>query len=448
MAAEPLGNAVLDARSRIYEVLTGEDQGRVCKDIPDEACREQPRNFITHMLSLAATKTADGLADPKVMLAWLLGALGAPAFMTALLVPVREGGALLPQLVIAASIRALPVRKWVWAVGSIVQGLAVIGMGAAALLLEGAAAGWVLIALLALLALARSACSIAHKDVLGKTVSKSTRGTVTGSASTVSALLLLGFGLLLGSGLLERSPGVVAGALCVAGLLWIGAGLLFASLAEAPGATEGGGNPIAVALAQFGLLRTDPQLSRFVLIRCLMLAVTLAPPFLIALGGRSGGMQAVGLGAFVSASALAGLLSSYVWGRMADVSSRRVLILGGLMASAALAMATVYGLLQPDRASGFALPLFVLPALVFVLAIADQGIKLGRTTHVVDMADPSRRAAYTALSNTMTGIATLAAGIFGVVVELAGETGLLALFTAMALMAVWLARGLDEVQRD
>jgi hypothetical protein len=444
MAAEPIGAGVLDARQRVYEILTGEDQGRVCKDIPDEACREQPRNFVTHMLSLAATKTADGLADPKVMLAWLFGALGAPAFMTALLVPIREGGALLPQLAIAASIRALPVRKWVWTIGSIAQGLAVIGMGVAALLLEGAQAGWTLLALLAVLALSRSACSIAHKDVLGKTVSKSTRGTVTGSASTVSALLLLGFGLLLGSGLVERSPGVVAAALCVAGLLWVAAGMLFATLAEVPGATEGGGNPLAVALAQFGLLRTDPQLTRFVLIRCLMLAVTLAPPFLIALGGRSGGMQALGLGAFVSASALAGLLSSYVWGRMSDVSSRRVLILGGSMAALALALATSYGLLQGQ---GLAAAL-VLPVLVFVLAIADQGIKLGRSTHVVDMAEPSRRAAYTALSNTITGIATLGAGIFGLVVQLAGETVLLALFTAMALLAVWLARGLEDVQQQ
>jgi hypothetical protein len=121
-----------------------------------------------------------------------------------------------------------------------------------------------------------------------------------------------------------------------------------------------------------------------------------------------------------------------------------VLILGGSMAALALALATSYGLLQGQ---GLAAAL-VLPVLVFVLAIADQGIKLGRSTHVVDMAEPSRRAAYTALSNTITGIATLGAGIFGLVVQLAGETVLLALFTAMALLAVWLARGLEDVQQQ
>src|SRR5690606_35618597 len=332
-----------DAHERIYEVLTGEDQGRVCRDIPDEACSEQPRNFLTHVASLAATKTADGLLDPKLVLAWLLGAIGAPLFMVGLLVPIAEADALLPQLMIAAGIRALPVRKWVWAAGSVVQGLSAIGIALAAVALEGTAAGWTILALLAVLALARSGCSIAHKDVLGKTVSKSTRGTVTGTASTASAVLLLGFGVLLGSGLVERSIGVIAVALVVAGVLWIGSALLFASLAEQPGASEGGGNPLTVAIAQFGLLREDPQLVRFIAVRCLLLATTLAPPFLLAMGGRASGTQAVGLGPFVIASALATIASSYVWGRLADVSSRRVLVIAGSLGAASLAVAAMLG---------------------------------------------------------------------------------------------------------
>ena len=42
-----------------------------------------------------------------------------------------------------------------------------------------------------------------------------------------------------------------------------------------------------------------------------------------------------------------------------------------------------------------------------------QGVRLGRTTHVVDMADEDSRAAYTALSNTIIGVVLLAGGIFG-----------------------------------
>ncbi|HQY28446.1 MAG TPA: hypothetical protein PK787_06585 [Burkholderiaceae bacterium] len=436
-----------DAHERIYEVLTGEDQGRVCRDIPEEACSEQPRNFLTHVASLAATKTADGLLDPKLVLAWLLGALGAPPFMLGLLVPIREAGALLPQLVIAAGIRALPVRKWVWAAGSVVQGLCAIGIAAAAFLLDGAAAGWTILALLAVLALARSGCSIAHKDVLGKTVSKSTRGTVTGTASTASALLLLGFGVLLGSGLVERSIGVIAVALVVAGVLWIGSALLFASLAEQPGACEGGGNPLSVAIAQFGLLRDDPQLVRFIVVRSLLLATTLAPPFVLAMGGRASGAQAVGLGPFVIASALATIASSYVWGRLADVSSRRVLVVAGSLGAASLLVAAVLGTAGGAAAVPALASAWALPALVFALTIAEQGVRLGRSTHVVDMADRERRAAYTALSNTITGGVMLAAGAFGIVDQLFGEATVMALFALMCALAVWLSRGLQEVQQ-
>ena len=134
----------------VYETLTSEDDGRVCRDIPETACQEQPGNFLKHVLSLAATKTGDGFADPKLVLSWLLSTLGAPAFAIGLLVPVREAGALLPQLVIAGWIRSLQRRKWVWAVGSLVQGLAVLGMAFSAVRLEGSAAGWAILALLAL----------------------------------------------------------------------------------------------------------------------------------------------------------------------------------------------------------------------------------------------------------------------------------------------------------
>ena len=133
----------------IYQILTGEDDGRLCKDIPEEACLAQPQNFTTHVMSLAATKTGDGLADPKLVLAWLLGALGAPQAAIGLLVPVREAGALLPQLFTSAQIRSLPKRKWAWVAGSAVQGLSVFGMAAAALTLKGAAAGWTIVGLLA-----------------------------------------------------------------------------------------------------------------------------------------------------------------------------------------------------------------------------------------------------------------------------------------------------------
>lgn len=433
----------MSTAEKVYLQLTGDDEGRVCRDIPEEACDAQPENFLKHVVALAATKTGDGLADAKLVLAWLMGALGAPSFLVAFLVPVREAGALLPQLVTAASIRAMPLRKWAWAFGSVVQGLAVIGMGVVALALEGAVAGWSLIGLLALMAIARSVCSVSHKDVLGKTVSKSTRGTATGTASTIAAVLVLLFGLALASGLLDVGVLTIAAVLLVAGALWLMAAGAFVTLAEKPGATEGGGNALGVVLEQFGLLKADPQLRRFILTRALLLGTALAPPFLLALGGRAGSAELGELGLFVIASSLAAVTSTYIWGRLSDVSSRRVLCYAGLLGAVPLVVAALTGMLYPEL---LALPL-LLPVLLFIVVMAYQGVRLGRATHVVDMADQATRAAYTALSNTIIGVLLLAASAFGVIAEVFGEAFLLAVLALMCLAAAAAALTLEEVQQ-
>lgn len=86
------------AAEKVWLRLTGDDEGRVCRDIPEEACHAPPQNLLRHVVALAANRAGDGLADAKLVLAWRLGALGAPTFLVGFLVPVREAGALLPVL--------------------------------------------------------------------------------------------------------------------------------------------------------------------------------------------------------------------------------------------------------------------------------------------------------------------------------------------------------------
>ena len=433
-----------DTAQTVFEMLTGDDAGRVCKDIPDAACNHEPRNFITHVASLSMTKLADGLIDPKLILSWLLTHLGAPSAIIGLLVPVREAGALLPQLFTAAGLRALPQRKWAWAIGSAVQGLSALSIGLAALFLDGATAGWTILGALAVLALARSVCSVTYKDVLGKTVSKSKRGTATGTASTVAAAFVILFGALLVTGLVEKAT-LVPIALFTAGGFWIVASLLFQTLHENKGATEGGANAFGVFLDNFTLLKDDAQLRRFIAARGLLISTALAPPFMVSLasGERSGTEAAFGgLGYLVIASASASLLSSYVWGRLADRSSRKVLIGAGI--SGALALAVTVGL----DMTGLLVSEWALPVVLFGLMIAYQGVRLGRSTHLVDMAGEDQRAAYTALSNTIIGVLLILGGGFSLVDAAFGTRAVLAIMAVMAGLAALVSFGLDEVQAE
>lgn len=429
---------------RAYGILTGDDEGRVCRDIPESACNEQPRNFMIHVISLSLTKVGDGLVDPKLVLAWLMTALGAPAGLVGVLVPIREAGALLPQLFIAGGIRSLPLRKWVWSAGSIIQGLAVIGMGLTALTLTGAAAGWVILGLLAVMATARSACSVSHKDVLGKTVSKSTRGTATGTAGSLASGAVLLFGLALSLHLLDQSITTIALVLLVAGGAWILAGTCFAALVEAPGATDGGGNALSVALQQFRLLRDRPQLRRFILARGLLIATALAPPYLLALAGEGGRNGLADLGLFVVAAALASVFGAYVWGRLSDRSSRKVLASAGILGAITLVLAVLLHQLGVLGQNGS----FWLAPLLFVLTLSYQGVRLGRSTHLVDMAPTNDRAAYTALANTVIGLLLLGTAAIGLVAETYGITSAIGVFAVMSLAGGLVALGLDEVQAE
>jgi hypothetical protein len=160
----------------LYDLVTGDEDARVCRDIPESACNDQPVNFLHQLGALVATKIGDELASARLVLPWLLSAVGAPAALAGLLVPIREALALLPQLFVAAYVRRLAIRKWAWVLGSLVQAVCVAGMAGVAIALEGALAGWTVVVLLVVFSLARGVCSVSAKDVMGKTVSKTRRG--------------------------------------------------------------------------------------------------------------------------------------------------------------------------------------------------------------------------------------------------------------------------------
>lgn len=422
-----------------YDLLTAEDDGRVCRDIPDEVCDQQPQNFMTHVVSLSLTKTADAFINPKLILSWLLTSLGAPAQFIGLLVPVREAGSLLPQLFIAGFIRAMPVRKYAWSLGCLLQGMAAAGMAIAAISLQGQALGWSIIALLALLALARSICSVSYKDVLGKTIAKSRRGTATGTAASVAAAMTIAYALLIASGLFEKITIIVIGLFLAAGF-WLCAGLLFSSLRENKGATEGGSNPIRVARENIHFLISDRELRLYIISRCLLVSTALAPPFMLALNADAITDSIGGLGWLLLASATASLLSSYVWGRLADRSSRKVLLLSGLGGGVALTLTII-----AKSAELLNLP-WLLPLLLFALMIAYGGVRLGRSVHLVDIADNNKRAVYTALSNTVIGLFLLITSLFSIIGNLYGEQVVLAVFALMSFASMLFTYGMKEAQ--
>ena len=439
---QPLQAKASETIEDLYNRITGDEDARVCKDIPEEACKDQPRNFFAYLWANLLGKVADEIASAKLVIPWLFGSLGVPASFTGFLVPIREAGVLLPQLIVAAFIRHMPIRKPVWLLGSVLSALSLFGMGIAALTLEGSAAGSIFIFMLIIFSLSRGLCSVSAKDVLGKTISKSRRGALMGWSASLSGLAILGIGIWLGTTELENAGNFIfSGLLFTGGLLWLLATIIFAMIKEQPGATEGGGNALTVALKQMALLKTDKQFQQFVIARALLLSIALSPPFYVLIAQASSGVSLTGLGALIIANGLANSLSAPFWGYLGDRSSRQVMVIA-TVGSGLLGLFTVIAVTQDYQwitgEIGFAI-------LFLLLNVLHSGARLGRKVYLVDMASGDNRAAYVAVSNTVIGLLMLAGGLVGVLGDLFGPASVILILSVVSLLASLFIKKLPDV---
>ncbi|HET8815873.1 MAG TPA: MFS transporter [Pseudidiomarina sp.] len=441
-----------DLVERMYGYLADDEDARVCKDIPDSACADQPQAFVTHLVALTLTKLGDSLVSARLVLPWLLSSLGAPAAFIAALVPLRESLALLPQLIVAQQLRETPIRKWFWVSGSIGQALSLVGMLVAVLLLSGAALGWAIVLLLTCFSIARGVCSVAIKDVQGKTISKTRRGRMSGLAASSAGLLSVLAALVIlfaprvvnESWLTDGSPWLFAGLLGFAAILWTTAAFVYAQVPEVPGATSGGGNALTEALRSIRLLWTDRQFGQFVVTRALLVSSAFAIPYIVVVIQRSGEGSLTSLGGLMLASGLAGLVAGRFWGRWSDRASHRVMAAAALMSC--LVMLTT--LLMYQFETKWLGAQWVGAVLIFIAAIAHHGARVGRKTYLVDMATQDNRAQFTAVSNTVIGFVLLMGILLGPLEAAAGISVVLGLLIALGVIAGLRALTLPNPQKD
>lgn len=427
---------------QLYALIANEEDARVCKDIPEEACREVPRNFFLILASNVLTKLGDLLISPKTVLAWLLSAVGAPA-LVAWLVPIRESGSMVPQMVIAAWVRRKPVRKGFWILGSFGQAVSVVAMAGSIWFYEGYVAGGGLIAALVAFSLSRGFCSVAMKDVQGKCIPKTRRGRLSGLATTIGGTATVVLTALLFWDRGDPGIGFYTVLLLLAACLWLIAGVLFAFIQEHEGETGGGDSAMRQAFCSLSLLQNDPPFRHFVITRALLLCSALASPYFVVMAQKEADSDWL-LGAFLLASSLASSVSASFWGWMADASSRRVMIRGAGIASS-VCLAVGFIALMAGEITG---SIWFYPGAFFVLSIAHAGVRLGRKTYLVDMAGGNKRTDYTAVSNTVIGVLLLVTGGITALISLVSDIAVILTLGFMGLAGTLSALRLREVTTD
>jgi Major Facilitator Superfamily len=419
----------------LYERLVRTPDGARA-GMTDGTAHDVAANGLRQIAAHALQGTGDQVVNAKTVLAWLFSALGVPAALVGLLVPIRESGSMLPQAVMVPWVSRRRVRKWLWVAGSAGQALAAAAMAVTAATASGAEAGVAILVALAVFSLSRALTSLASKDVLGRTIPKGQRGQITGLATVLSGLIAITVGV--GIRLLDGDDaGSLVALLAAAALAWTAALAVYAGIREPtedafPTANDGPG----WARRSVTLLRVDAAFRRFVLVRTLLLVSALSPPFIVTLAVQHGG----GLGAFVIASGVASLVGGRLFGRWADRSSRQMMIWGAATASAVIL--AFLALLAVPGARGWML---LYPAAYLLLALTHTGVRVARKTYVVDMAGGDRRTEYVAVANTAMGALLLGAGAVSSVLALLGAEVALTFLALLGAVGVVTTRTLPEV---
>jgi len=423
--------------TRIYQLLSNDDDTRACLQIPDNACRAQPVNYILFLLAVACSQISDKLASTKLVLPWLFSTAGIPSFFSGLLVPIRESGSMLPQLYIGAWVRQFPRRKWFLVASTLAQAVCLLSIIPVALWMQGAAAGWAIIGIISLFSLARSFSSVASKDVLGKTVDRSKRGQVSGYAATIAGITGIVIGLALAWGLTLETVHILW-LLVAAAFTFSVSAVLYGLINEYKGATEGARSGKHEFKRAIDLMKNDAPFRHFVITRALMLSSALATPYIVILAERSHSSW-FGLGIFLAISGLASALSGVFWGNQSDHNSRGVMTYTAIITTViCLLTAGVNWLPAASHA-------YLYGFLFFALSITHQGVRLARKTYVVDLAEGNLRTTYVTVSNTIMGVLLLVVGLVSALLSQLSIPVALLFFAFISLLAAVMSRIMKQV---
>lgn len=423
------------------------------QDLPEDVQRNIAPNGLRIVFAQGLQSSGDQTVNASTVLPWLFATLGVPAALAGLLVPIRESGSMLPQALLTPLVLRVRYRKWIVVTGAFVQSTAVAIMAAAAAFDEGLSAGLTIIAALAVFSFGRCLTSIASKDVQGRTIPKGQRGQINGLATTAAGLVAITLGLAIRYfGGEDVSARYLAWLLAAGAMLWTVMAVVYAQIREVPDVEEpvsaSTEEPMSSATNWFKhigvLLRDDTLFRHFVLVRSLLLVSALSPPFVVMLSIQSGAGSLAGIGGFIIASGLAALLGGRIFGRFADRSSQRLMSIGAGIASAIL-IATVAITWLPDFRGEGGLVNLMFIAVYFLLTLTHTGVRVGRKTYIIDMAEGDQRTTYVAVSNSAMGFILLIVGSVTSAIAALNIPFALLFLAAMGLIGVFAGARLPDV---
>ncbi|WP_295652296.1 MFS transporter [uncultured Dietzia sp.] len=449
----------MSAPDRLYtRLVTRVDPAETA--LPRDVQRDVPRNGLRLVAANTLQSSGDQMVSASTVLPWLFHVIGVPAALVGLLVPIRESGSMLPQAFLTPLVVRVRRRKWVFVTGAGVQAASVAVMAAIAALGHGTAAGVGILAALVVFSLGRCLCSIASKDVQGRTIPSGERGQIIGLATSAAGLVAVTLGLairLVGGH--DINAGQIAILLAAGAVMWTLSAAVYVQVREPTGegpseksgkedaSGSGGRGDEGASGSWFAdaarLFREDPTFRKFISVRGLLLVSSLSPPFIVSMSVAAGTHALTGLGGFILASGVASLIGGRIFGRMADRSSRLLMARAASAASFVAIALVVVVLAVPGFDGGSA----VFVGSYFLLTLLHSGVRVGRKTYVVDVAEGDARTAYVAVGNTSMGIILLLVGGISSALALLGVQWALVFLAVLGLIGAASALTMPDVSR-
>ncbi len=401
------------------------------------------------MLNGWLTSAGDGFLNTSVVLAGFASRLGASNTVIGLLPAIAQGGWMLPQILVATRVRALPYKLPTY------RSSANIRTGAYLTMVLVTAFLWeypalclsLFIAAMAVNALASGVAGLPFLEVISKVVATERRAAFFGIRNLVGGLLAFTAGLgvrwILGSGLAFPYTYVLIFSL---GTLAFSAGYAaFGKVQEPPDEAQPPSDIRQELRAIPQLLRLDAHFRAFLSVRLILAFASMADPFYTVYALRELRVPSSMLGVFLMTITGVAPLSNLVWRQVAErKGSRRIIRYS--VAAAFLAPLIALGLgsfgpqhsgsevasaAQQNQVGWMYLAVFVMSS------VAAQGFNLGHTNHLLNISPPHSRSRYIGTLNTLVGLALFAPVLGGFIADQAGYGAVFLLASALYALAWW-----------
>lgn len=418
------------------------------------------RNFRLGVLNGALFTLGESLVDTTAVLALLVRDLGGSQTLVGLLPSLKNGGFLLPQLLVAGRVdslaRKLPLyRRAALARAGAFAALTMVIFGAT--LLPPTLTLTLVCIVYAIYNLLGGSSSLAFQDIVAKVIPPQRRGSFFAYRQLWGGLLaFVVAGPLVRLLLQADAPlGFPAnyGLLSLLALICIALGLLaFSLIDEPPGrhATQRRSTRDLLRSAPY-LLRRDLDLRRFVVARVWGRVGAIADPFYVVYAREALAIAPRYVGLYLAVRVLSAALSNLYWGRLADRrGARRLMVWTGAIA----ALAPLVALLLPVLFAPGSTALAWSWTLVFLaIGLSVDGSATAGTTYLLEIAPEQERATYGGIANTALGLATFVPVLGGALLAAtANNYVLLLLIGLIGSLLAWVAtvrlREVREVRED